>query len=499
MLPSRGLRASGAGLPLMLALNRQPRGVAKALDVAMVTAGFGGAPGGIAVAGPSVIVIDSIGENGAALIEVDRADEAILRCCAPGVRLVPEVFYEPLSLSLSLSSALQPVGGGVQLKVTVTAKGSGRPLPDIPLVGFTDFSRRLGAQAVTDARGVAVLRLPRGTESLERLYAFADDGFWSALLTAVPAGKPVRMALDRIDLAANDGLRLLYGLATPESGAGVRVGVIDTGVGPHRDLVVSGGFNAVRGQNPGDFGDNGDRHGTHVGGIIAARGTPPDGVRGLAPGAQLFSYRVFPRGGNASNFDIAKAIDRAARDRCDLINLSLGRPAGPGSGDEPLVRVALEDARHSGVLPIAAAGNDFRRPVGFPASDDLCVAVTALGRRSTLPRGTTSARAAAPPSGSDPDEFIADFSNIGPEVDVTAPGVGIVSTVPGDRYAVMDGTSMACPAATASAARLLAGQSAILRMNRDLQRTAAILSLLLASARGRGFPAAFEGRGLPVP
>jgi subtilisin len=76
--------------------------------------------------------------------------------------------------------------------------------------------------------------------------------------------------------------------------------------------VVAGGLNCVTGEkDPNDFGDNGEGHGTHVGGIIAAKGTPPRGFRGLAPGVALRSYRVFGKGTEgASNYDIAKAIDQ---------------------------------------------------------------------------------------------------------------------------------------------------------------------------------------------
>jgi len=238
-------------------------------------------------------------------------------------------------------------------------------------------------------------------------------------------------------------------------------------------------------------------HGTHVAGIIAARGQAPSGVRGIAPAVSLFSYRVFPKGSNASNFDIAKAIDQARLDGCDLINLSLGRPANAGEGaDEPLVRFALEDAREAGMLPIAAAGNDGRLGVSFPGADEFCLAVSALGNRKAMPAASVSAAAFAPPPGADANDFVADFSNIGPEIDLIGPGVGIVSTVPASDFAVMDGTSMACPAVTGVVARLLAAQSGILNMVRNDLRATAIAQLALNAARTRGFTPQFEGHGL---
>ena len=446
----------------------------------------------------AVRVLGSIAETGAKLIEYRPDEESLVRAALPGLRLVPEVFYEPLSVRLSLESDLQPSGAGHQVQVTVKSTGTGTGVPRVKVVGFTNFALRAGAEAFTNNSGVARLTFAVRPAVLERLYVFADRGFWNTLrLSVSTSSSAVSVKLVPIDLTRPHALRHYFGEPALTEGAGVKVGVIDTGSGPHPDLVIAGGFNAVTGENPTQFGDNGDLHGTHVAGIIAARGAAPTGVRGVAPGVDVFSYRVFPKGSNASNFDIANAIDKAREEGCDLINLSLGRPAGPSASDEPLVRIALEDAREAGMLTLAAAGNDFRRGVSFPGADELCVAVSALGDKTVLSRGSVSAAAVMAPTGADPNEFIADFSNVGPEIDVTGPGVGVISTVPQQDFAVMDGTSMACPAVTGLAARLIVRTPGILGMTRDAARASAIASTLLSSARPRGFTANLEGRGLP--
>jgi subtilisin len=233
-------------------------------------------------------------------------------------------------------------------------------------------------------------------------------------------------------------------------------------------------------------------HGTHVGGIIAARGTPPAGVRGIAPGVALRSYRVFGKGsGQASNYAIIKAIDAAVDDGCDLVNMSLG-----GGGPDEATRAAIEDARMRGTLVIVAAGNDSRSPVSFPASDALALAVSAMGRTGTFPADAPESEYIAPPRGKDRKNFLAAFTNVGPEIDLVGPGVAIVSTVPGGHVA-MSGTSMACPAVTGAAARTLAVCHDILGMPRGRERSDAMARTLLGAASPLGFGAVNEGQGMP--
>ena len=165
---------------------------------------------------------------------------------------------------------------------------------------------------------------------------------------------------------------------------------------------------------------------------------------------------------------------------------------GGGPADE-LTQTAIADARSAGTLVIIAAGNEDRSPVDFPAREPRAIAVSALGRKGTFPAQSTESGDVASPFGKDKKNFIAAFSNIGPEIDVTGPGVGVVSTVPGG-YAPMSGTSMACPAVTGFAARILSGK---LPATRDQSRSDAMAQALFVAAKTMGFPLDFQGHGLP--
>ena len=211
-----------------------------------------------------------------------------------------------------------------------------------------------------------------------------------------------------------------YGMARLSAGRGVRVALIDTGVAlDHPDLVVAGGRNCVTGEDPADFGPNGQEHGTHVAGIVAAEAARQSGRRGVAPGAEIRSYRAFGQGrGEATNFALAKALDAAVGDGCDVVNLSLG-----GGGPIPSCAPPSRRHRRPACIVVAAAGNDGRGPVAFPANLADVVAVSALGRTGTFPASAGGAAERRGPYGNDGADFVAAFSNVG-AIDVTAPGVG---------------------------------------------------------------------------
>jgi subtilisin len=499
LLPVRGLRS-----PALAALQQtvQPAPLALARSTpaaARVSAAVAAMPPAASAPMATPQILHSTHDDGPKLASLTDGEVLALKASAPGVRVLPLVIYElarrPL---LQLDPALQPKQPALKLALTlqVVREGSSDPVPGAHVIAFTSFEQRAGAEGSSDAGGMVKLDL-QAPANIEILVVYGPHGYWGLYRAQLKLAKGQVLGLKPIDLSADDYLAQLYGGYSITAGKGVTVGVIDTGIdGTHPDLAVAGGAAFVLAES--DAGGSGPAavdgdHGTHVAGIIASHGAAPSGKRGVAPAATLMSYRVFPNaGGGATNYDIIRAIDRAVTDGCDLLNLSLG-----GSERDEAVREAIKDAFDKGVLCFAATGNDGRGPVNYPARWPDAVAVSAIGRRSTFPDDSSEALDVQQPySPQDEQVFVAGFSNVGPEVDLAGPGVGIVSTVPGGAYGVMSGTSMACPAIVGAAAALLAKHPKVLAMARDGERSLAMLRLVNGGAASLGFGRDFEGLGL---
>ncbi len=488
LLPPQGLRAKAA--------TTSP----EAQEFLRTASEVGGTQSLSVDSGPSLPmrVVDSLGPEGAKLVELSADSALRVRAMRPDLRIVPVVYYTPAIVPPEqVESGFAPAGRSAAAAPTITlqvvSKKGAAPVANAFVVAFADYKAKKGAQGITDDDGKVSLALGKASITLDRLYVYPLESHWSIIKKKLAVKTGTKVTVNPLDLGYTDGLRHFYGNADDEVGAGVTVGVIDTGVSTHPDLVIAGGANTVPGENRNDFADNGKSHGTHVAGIIAARGQPPTGLRGVAPGVTLRAYRVFAKGsGQASSFAIAKAIDIAIAEKCDLINMSLG-----GGGADPVLKAAVDDARAAGSLCIIASGNNDRAPVSFPAVEGMALAVSAIGRKGTFPTSAAAADEVAAPYGTDKKNFVAAFSNVGPEIDLTGPGVGIMSTVPGT-YAEISGTSMACPAATGAAARAIAG-STVIKMRRNARRSEAMVKAVLASATALGFGPTFEGLGLPDP
>lgn len=194
----------------------------------------------------------------------------------------------------------------------------------------------------------------------------------------------------------------------------VTVAVIDSGVqGNHPDLKVKQ-YNVQKVNLTGD--NNG--HGTNVCGIIGATMANGVGGAGVAPRINLTSYRVMDNSGNMYTDSIIYAINQAANNGADVINLSLG-----SYYYNSRYQAAITYATSKGTTVVAAMGNDGTNIKCYPAAYDNVIAVAATDRNN---RRTY-------------------FSNYGKWCDISAPGMYMMSTYPGSSYAYMSGTSQATP------------------------------------------------------
>ncbi|MFF4343360.1 S8 family serine peptidase [Kitasatospora sp. NPDC001540] len=247
-------------------------------------------------------------------------------------------------------------------------------------------------------------------------------------------------------------------------GDGVIVAVIDTGVdASHPDLTGS----VLPGYDPSGAGQDkrpSDPHGTNMAGLIVGHGHGNGaGVLGLAPGAKVLPlYRETAAGGDAIPEDIKWAVDHGAK----VINLSqagVGEPKGNSALTEAVAYAVQHD-----VLIVAGAGNDGRGKVASPANEPGVLAVGATDRTGAIwPK-----------------------SNYGPQMMLTAPGVGVVSagSCKGNQYCIGDGTSDSTAFTSATAA--------LVRAKYPNLTAGQVANRLIRTAKT---PATLQGSQLPDP
>jgi len=413
-----------------------------------------------------------------------------------------EILHYPVPSVAGLDAAvISEVAAGPQVGFNAFVTGGGGRLlgATVILIAVDAFNRQHRITLVTDAAGSATFPLPMNLQPAA-LVVLPAGGFWSMVVRTPVNGAAIDCP-PIADVGPLDWWHKALGIQQFDSqrGTGIKVGVIDTGAGPHGCLahVVRVGAFINGAHDPAGTGDV-DSHGTHVAGTIGAIPVTATERAGIAAGVTLMAARVFagPDTG-ASQADIANAIDELSRNRrADLINMSLG-------ADAPSVieQDAIQDALQRGTLCLCAAGND-GGAVSWPAAFDESVAVSAIGLKNTAPAGSLSA-GRLPTSSTmfgAGNLYLSNFSNFGSQVDCTSPGVGIIATVP-ERfgltrpYAAMDGTSMASPVACGALAALLANSPtyAALTGTARAEEARAILGL---NCQSIGLAAIFQGRGM---
>lgn len=221
------------------------------------------------------------------------------------------------------------------------------------------------------------------------------------------------------------------------------------------DLTLNPAFNEreLIGDNPTDFNDRsyGNNnvegpdalHGTHVAGIIAGQRGNHKGGDGVASSAIIMSVRVVPDG-DEHDKDVALGIRYAVDNGAKIINMSFGKDYSPYQED---VYAALLYAYEKDVLIVHAAGNDGRN-IEVEQNYPSCLYDF---QKEKLPNFLTVGASTPISKGN----LVAYFSNYGSQfVDIFAPGTDIFSAIPNNRYAFLQGTSMAAPMVSGAAAFL---------------------------------------------
>ena len=279
-------------------------------------------------------------------------------------------------------------------------------------------------------------------------------------------------------------------------GEGIRIGIIDSGIdylhpalggGIGPGFKVAGGYDFVN-NDTDPMDDNG--HGTHVAGIVSA---DLDSIKGVAPKAILYAYKVLNNNGIGLESDIISAIefvvdpnqDGDTSDKMDIVNLSLGSDNGSPTDASS---IAVNNATLAGVVFCVAAGNkggytpvqgkennfffDGSGTIGSPGSAELAITVGASDISDELPR----------------------FSSKGPnrvsfsiKPDVVAPGVEVNSTYLSGEYKVLSGTSMSTP--------MVSGVAALVKSLHPDWEPAFIKSAIVNSAKDIGLSVFLQGGG----
>jgi hypothetical protein len=420
----------------------------------------------------------------------------IYRLGSGGFVIEPDHILRAASLSLSPSRSGPAIASATGPGFTSQIRVHGEHGEPVPQAEVQIAGREWTAAGLTDADGCVALTLyGEVPETVMHLYVKPRAGYWGLwirqpkLTEGAPYTVPLRR-LGRIGEMAWGAQAMSFDQRPAEwRGAGVKIALIDSGVsdGHSASAAIDHGFDA-------DSGKAGSRrvdtsgHGTLCAGIIAAAPGSAEGIRGYAPDSELHVCKL---GAAARCSDLVATLDYCADANIDLACIGFGCEQ-----HSAIVEHRIAYAKQQGIGLIAAAGSN-GEAVQYPGRSRDVLAVGAVGQIGTFPEDTphsVHANAAFFTGGI----FVPAFTCKGPEVDLCAPGIGIVSCQSPDGYAAADGSSLAAPHVAALAALLLAHHPDF-RGNlskRDALRVERLFQMLKESARPLGYPAQ-TGAGLP--
>lgn len=280
------------------------------------------------------------------------------------------------------------------------------------------FLKRAGDKVSLLGRLDTLNALRIGFGNYDELAALLNGDEQASLVFPVDVPEFKNGSVQNGAVALESGLLEWLGITGDNStwGAGVKIAILDTGVlssPAFLGKIVS--FNLV--DLPSDPSQQ-NGHGTAVASMIIGQNPLTPGV---APGSEIYSFRIANDLGQSDSFLIAQGIVAAVDAGANLINISLG-----GFGDSLIVRNAIEYANTRGTLIVAAAGNNGMNQVAYPAANQGVVAVGAVDKVGN---------------------HLA-FSNTGNQIDVSAPGYGVNAAWTSNQAASVSGTSFSAPIVT---------------------------------------------------
>lgn len=240
-------------------------------------------------------------------------------------------------------------------------------------------------------------------------------------------------------------------LRSSATGKGIRIAILDTGIDRNHQDFTSGRIASAISMIDGELVDDVHGHGTHCAGTAAGPRMPNRPPRyGAAFEAELLIGKVLSDAGRSEERSVLNGLNWAIENGATIISMSLGSRVSPGAPADPVFEEIAKEAMESGILIIAAAGNDSRRdlglirPVSHPANCPSIMAVASVGQKL---------RVSAFSNGG--------LNTFGGGVDIAAPGEGILSSIPSRQglYGRKSGTSMATPLVAGIAAMYAQGDT----------------------------------------